>query len=314
MIPFQQTEAGCRVSGCQHYEIRVGDNRIGIQLHTPRIFKRLKLAIVPRFGRSVIGGYDEIVEALRVFARDGAIRSLRVEVWNEDPAERDEITRKLFLGGFRPSTRRRSYRRTIWIDLTPSEEQIFAGFHATCRRHVRAPGKRGYELSELRDARFAPRLGALIHDSFRRNGGQPPFIDWAALLLEASRPQSRVRFESVFTGSSRSPDQLVAFAVAYLHGNVAEYAHAGAARTEDNAPLLYAPTWRLMKWARSCGAAHWDFGGVPEPHNSDTLQGIRQFKELFSPEIVSVGEEWLYTPPIVWSRPSTVTRLLDRRP
>lgn len=313
MIPFQQTAPGCRVAGCQRHEMRVGDNRIGVQLHTPRIFPWLKLASVPRFGRSIDGSCGEVVEALRAFARDEAVRRMRVEIWNECPHERDAIARQLLRAGFRASNRTRSYRHTIWIDLTPSEEDILAGFHATCRRHIRAPGKRGYEASEVREARFAPRLRTLIRHSFRRTRGHPPEVDWSALLDEAARPESRVHVEGLFVGPSRSPDELVSFAVAYLHGDVAEYAHAGALRTEDNAPLLYAPTWNLMRWARDRGAAHWDFGGILEHDDSRVLRGIRQFKQLFSPEIVSVGEEWVYTPRLVWSKPSTLMRLLGRR-
>jgi hypothetical protein len=308
MIPYQQTAEGCRVEGAAHRELRVAHDRVGVQVRRRARFPWLRVARVPRFGRSLSGDAQDVIGALVDMALRERFSQVRVEVWNEDAIQRMGIAKALRAAGFRPSRSHRSYRHTIWIDLRASEEDLFAGFHATCRRHIRAPAKRGYLSASLTDHRFGHRLASLITQSFRRTGGRAPSVDWDDLLRQSGLPDAPVRIEGLFADGSDAPSGLVAFSVAYLHGDVAEYAHAGSDRTSDGVPLLYAPTWNLMRWARAAGARDWDFGGVPRGDNLRSLSGIKTFKRYFSRDVRPVGEEW----ELILRRPSDLLGLRHR--
>jgi hypothetical protein len=304
MIPYQQTAEGCRVERAAHREVRVALDRVGVQVRRRARFPWLRVGRVPRFGRGLSADAGDIVGALMEMARDERLSQVRVELWNEDVVERMRLAQALHAAGFRPSRSHRSYRHTVWIDLRASEEDVFAGFHATCRRHIRAPAKRGYLSASLTGRRFGHRLASLITQSFRRTGGRAPSVDWDELLRQSGLPDAPVRIEGLFADGSEAPSGLVAFSAAYLHGDVAEYAHAGSDRTSDGVPLLYAPTWNLMRWARAAGARDWDFGGVPTGDNLRSLSGIKTFKRYFSRDVRPVGEEWELILRRPWDLPS----------
>ncbi|MEX0912536.1 MAG: hypothetical protein WD031_03820 [Gemmatimonadota bacterium] len=315
MLPFQQTEPGCRVEACHRGEVRVGADTVGLQWHRPRALPWLRVVKAPRFGRGLTENPDRVIAALVEKAMDEPVLRLEVHVWNEQETVRAEIGRSLRRAGFMEADPHQSYRHTIWIDLSPSEDELLASFHATCRRHIRAPEKRGYHTAALRDAGYASRMRELIAESFRRHDGTPPALDWSEILRQADRPEPMVRIEGLFADPSHAPDTLVSFAVAYLHGEVAEYAHAGSTRCADGTPLLYAPTWNLIRWARRRGARAWDFGGISDPRRAPALEGIRTFKEYFSHNALRVGEEWTLTLRPFWSRvQSTVSGLKSLAP
>lgn len=110
----------------------------------------------------------------------------------------------------------------------------------------------------------------------------------------------------------------LSFAAAVLHGDVAEYAHAGSTeRSRVRVPVLYAPTWNLMTWARQAGARWWDFGGVSGGATAvgedDPRAGINAFKLHFSKNVIEVGREWVLEPrPRLAKLTSSVRSLLGK--
>jgi lipid II:glycine glycyltransferase (peptidoglycan interpeptide bridge formation enzyme) len=51
--------------------------------------------------------------------------------------------------------------------------------------------------------------------------------------------------------------------------------------------------WETIRWAKVNGAEWFDMGGVTLGANDETaLNGISEFKESFSQEVVEVGAEW----------------------
>ena len=77
-------------------------------------------------------------------------------------------------------------------------------------------------------------------------------------------------------------------------------------------PLLYAPLWELIRWARAGGARWFDFGGITltDPDASDPLQGISDFKRFFCRDVAKVGGEWRLDPPSLAGRAWKTARWL----
>lgn len=294
MLPYQQTAGCARAYGHRLWQVSAAGTFAGLQARRVTVLPWLHVVRLQRFGRGMVGHARQLLESAVDLVRErGAVR-LHVEAWTESEVERSQLTEILLSSGFRTADSRRSYRYTVWIDLLSesSESDLLRTFHPTCRRHIRAPMKRGLEVRRVSDPVLAGRMKDLVRESFVRTGGHPPSLDWSELIRQARAPDSPVCIAGLFREDSSGPAGLVGFGVAYLHGDVAEYAHAGATRATGNVPLLYAPTWHLMQWARMRGAHFWDFGGVVESEGS-ALEGIRDFKRMYSRQIIQVGDEWV---------------------
>jgi hypothetical protein len=316
-MPFQQTVAGCRMEEVDRWEVEEDGMTVGVQVTRPRLVPWLRIARVPRFGRDLrADSTDRIVKALAVLARERPVLRLFVEVWSENQEDRRRVAEACRRHGFQRSSSPRSYVRTIWMDLRPSEKEILASFHATGRRHIRAPGKKGYQVQSIEDPAAAPAVDAIFQDTFARTGGAPPAVDWAWVIQLNGSPDAPLRLVGLYPEDAPDSSDPVSFAMALLHGEVAEYAHAGSVRDRSlRIPLLYAPTWELMRWARSRGARYWDFGGVTggSADDDDPMGGISDFKRYFSTALDTVGEEWILRPrPLQDTIARSVSRWLRR--
>ena len=300
-LPFQQTDRACRLVRARRWEVGAGSATVGVRAFRSRRFPWLYNARAIRFGRGLnTSDIRALVGALVRLVRTAPVASLRIEAWSERPEERAAVAAACRAAGFHAATEHRSYTRTAWVDLTPAEDALLAGFHKTARRHIRAPQKKGFEVRTISQPDAARAVGELYADSVRRTGGNPSRIDWRGLIEYAAEPTARIHISGLFPRDAPAGARPLSFAVAFLHDGVAEYAYAGSVRDPDiRTPLLYAVAWELMRWARARGAMAWDFGGVTEAADADAddrLGGISDFKRYFSDNVITVGEEWLLEP------------------
>lgn len=223
---------------------------------------------------------------------------VEVQVFGRD-AVRDVWSGALGRLGFQRARRRRSYRETVVVDLTPEEGALFQSFHPTVRRHVRAVDKKGFVLRQLTDPSYSRRLAELCAEAFARTGGRHHEEAWHKIVPFAATHPNEARVVGLWRNGSHEPGDLVAFAVAYHHGDHAEYATAGSTRAPDlKVPLGYAIAWDLMCWARRLGASWFDFGGVTRGSKGDETDrrgGISDFKRMFSQNVLTCAEEWVLT-------------------
>lgn len=294
--PFHQSPLGCAIFSVTRREVHIEGCRFGVLASRSRALPWLWILRVPRLGHGVpLRLIPPLVQRLRTMASTGGVLRVHVEGWATEPRVLASLAEACEASGFQEVSSPRSYRDTIWLDLSGTEEEILAGFHKTGRANIRAAEKRGFTVRHLTDTSMASHLRALHEAAFERTGGAPPRLDWDAILHASRTAPDQIRAVGLFEeGGSEAP---LGFAVGVCHGEVAEYAFAGSIRSPDvNVPLLYAPTWDLMRWARRCGARWWDFGGVTVQDVRDTRSGITDFKRYFSSEVTRVGAEWTYEP------------------
>lgn len=224
---------------------------------------------------------------------------LQVELFSADDEARRRTAESARAQGYQPASEPRSYDRTLWMDLRPAEDALFAGLHATARRHVRAVEKRPVAVRPVADPALGPRLDALLAETLARTGGHFQPRDWAGPIALSARHPALSRLVGLFRTDHDGPDALLAFAWGCGHGRYAHYATAASTRaTELKMPLLYALAWDLILWAKRSGCEHFDFGGIaPGSHGSgEALGGISDFKRYFCTHEVTVGEEWALEP------------------
>lgn len=254
----------------------------------------------------------------RIVALACARRALRihVELFDIDPQRRERLATALREQGFTRSTAPRRYARTIRVDLAPSEEDLLAGFHATCRRHIRTFHKKGLRVAPVTDPELSPRLQSLLEESMRRTRGHAGYHDWPAFMSFVEQHPNRALLLGAFRGDIGGPEALVGYVVGLRHADAVEYATAASTRLDSlKVPFLYAPAWELIRWARSTGASWFDFGGVipVDSPADDPRRGISEFKRLFSEDEVDVGDEYILEARDLTARAVGLLRFLRRR-
>lgn len=234
-------------------------------------------------------------------AAEAAIRAndvLRLEIatFHRDPAVRAALGDHLAALGFVRSEAMQSYRDTAAVDLGPREDALFAGFHRTARRHIRAVDKNPVALATV-EPRHAAAVEALVRETRARTGGHYTHKPWARLIAFGRDNPSLMRWTGLFHETS---GELLAFASGHLHGDHATYADAGSTRRDDvKLPMGYGLVWDLMRWAKREGASWFDFGGITEGSHGDgrdPVGGISDFKRYFQGEQLEVGDEWILEP------------------
>ena len=293
VLPYQQSAMGCRLEGVERWEVGPSDARVGLQISRSRRMPWLKIARVPRFGRGIpTGARAEVIRQITEVARARNVLRLHLEIWSESSEELHELEGECEAQGMVAPPVPRSYEHTVWIDLRSPDEDLLARFHPTCRRHIRAPAKKGYEVRRIVSDNARPQLESMFRGAFERTGGRAPHLDWGELIRQAAADSADIHLVGLFAAEDVTSSRPVAFATAMLHGQVAEYAHAGSTRDPAiKIPLLYAPTWELIRWAKARGAIGWDFGGVAVSDTPDSRSGIDQFKFSFSDHVTRVGHE-----------------------
>lgn len=241
------------------------------------------------------------LRAIADLARRPLSRVLRVyvELFCRDAATRASLPAVLREIGFRPAAHLRSYRQTLLIDLAGDEEQIFARLHATGRRHIRAVARAPVEVRAVTDPGLAPRLEALMRETFERTGGRYLPEDWPAIVRLSAREPHLSRVAGLFRSDAPAPQSLLSFAWGRMHGDHADYTAGASTRLSDvRTPLGYGTIWDLVRWAKREGATYFDLGGITAgTHGSDDpLGGISDFKRYFGGAMVEVGEEWTLEP------------------
>lgn len=299
--PFYQREEGCRVLGLTHWPMDAAGVRTGVQACPSWSVPGFFVLKVPRFGRELSpSAVQEVVSGLADMARKRRVLRVHVEAWTEDPNQMEAIGQACVANGFHPFPPR-SYTRTVWVELLANSEDAFMRLSPQARRRVRAAAKRGFCVRQLRSPALSPLLHSLMAESFARTGGVAPRIRWDEWIELSLEHPSLLRLVGLFRDEDARSERPFAFAAAVRHGDVVEYAHAGATRCVDTSvPLLYAPTWRLMCWAREAGARWWDFGGIstsgPHVDQDDPRSGVDTFKFCFSRNVIDIGREWVLEP------------------
>jgi len=277
-----------------------------------------KIAHIERFGR-VLHAQPDIDPGYMLQQSTKGIPGLErlvVEIFDEDEARRESIIRSIELAGARRQHLARQYSRTLFVDLRESDEQLLASFDRSTRRDIAATEKHGGFVHPVDGPQYIKRLKSLHDESFQRTGGTPPSVDIDAMMRDAADKQGSVLLGVFWPGKS-SPEDLVAFAWARLHGDIVSYDIGASERSEEigRTPLSYVLLWEIFRWARRRNALWVDLGGVIAADESPDhpLHGISAFKRRFSKDQRTVGAELWFEPLNIFSLMANTNRWLARR-
>ena len=212
----------------------------------------------------------------------------------------------------------RTYSSTIFVDLRASEEKILASFHSKTRRDIRALSKYPLECRPITDPLLSSRMNELLGISMGRTGGRFEETSWTGVLDFIATDPSRAALVGVFRTDVSGPAALVGYVLGYRHAQTVQYSTAACARLADiRAPLLYAPTWELIRWGKRNGAHWFDFGGITAGSlaSGERSGGISDFKRYFCAHESTVGGEMVFSPVPRLSRlAASASALVSRQP
>jgi lipid II:glycine glycyltransferase (peptidoglycan interpeptide bridge formation enzyme) len=196
--------------------------------------------------------------------------------------------------GFREVQPPSSYRYTLIVDLTPSEEEIFATFGKSTRKQIRDTLNMSLPLIAISDPVYAGQLIELQQEALRRTGGHLGVVNWEGILKLSEEHPELSRVFGLFQSEDLAPENMAAFVWVCNHGDHAEYCLAGSkSRTEVKIPFGYVLVWEMVRWSKAVGAEWLDMGGVTLAGSDETtLEGISKFKRHFTHEVAEVGSEW----------------------
>lgn len=242
-----------------------------------------------------------MLEAVRDFARS-RLRVVRVhvEAFNGEPGGIDHLADLAAELGFSRLPTVREYERTLFVDLSGSDDDVAHRFHRMVMKNVRKSERAGHVVRPIHDERYAVRMVALVAETFARTGGRSAPVDWRQVLRVARAAPHAHRVAGLFIDGGDAPESLSAFRWCGCSGDMADDLFAASTRLDGPAgsvPMMPAIMLHMFRWAREQGASRFDFGGVVE--RSDPryakLGSITEFKQLFGGTTERVGADFTLT-------------------
>ncbi len=326
-FPISQRAEWCEAVGCDDSLLVIARDSadrvrgaMGVEIAPSRALPGHSLYRVERFSSTADDRVDHALlsHIVDVARRDSRCLRLTIETFERDIAARERLAQSLRALGFVHRQSQRSYARTLALDLAPGEPALLAALNLKVRRNIREPVKRGLELRSITDAALAPRLEALMAETYQRTGGSAPPLPWQTMIALSHREPNRSRIGGLFDPTSDGPEALVAFAWGALHGSYVTYEAGASTRRASlgRTPLAYAPLWDLVTWAGGTTASWFDFGGITagtKESADDPLGGISDFKRFFCQTAVDVGDDWVLEPRAIRAAVARVASALARR-
>lgn len=168
---------------------------------------------------------------------------------------------------------------TSIIDLTKSDDELFADMHEKTRYNIRLAAKKGIHIIESKPAGLPlEHFLVMLNETATRGGFQSHEIGYyrrmgAALGSHATKPSvMHVRLFMAYENEKPIAGALVSF-----FGDTATYLH--GASTYESRQLMgpYLLHWEIMRASRNAGYKHYDFWGI----DAKKWPGVTTFKVRF---------------------------------
>lgn len=231
------------------------------------------------------GSINELLPELDDTCRKHKAVFLKVEpyLWEEEKSGLDSLPPI----GFIASRHKIQPKRTILIDLSPTEDDILAAMKQKTRYNIRLAFKKGVEV--VKSVRIDV-FYKLMEETAQRDGFGIHAENYYQRAYELFHPQGNCElFLAVHEGD------ILAGVMVFAYGDTAWYFYGASSNRKRNLMPTYALHWEVIKWAKSKGCLWYDLWGVPDEdqevlesqfsERSDGLWGVYRFKRGFGGEL-----------------------------
>ena len=182
-----------------------------------------------------------------------------------------------FAAGLREARRWKEPRRTLMVDLAPSEDEILARMKPKGRYNTRLAGRRGVAVREDPSTQGLDDFLALYDETFARHG-----------IRGHSRAYFDALFERLLVGDrgtlffAEYDGQRLAAALVLWCGETATYKYGGSSLAHRNVMAPYRLHFEIMRAAKARGHRWYDFYGIaPKDKPDDRWAAFSTFKRKF---------------------------------
>lgn len=218
------------------------------------------------------------------------------------------------------------FRNTVFMDLTPSEEEMLVRMKQKTRYNIRLAEKKGVtlrvgtqeDLAMLYKmyAETSVRDGFVIRDEGYYNTVWKTFMSSNGEQLDDSqviafKPANIPTCEPLIAEVNHEP--IAAIFVFYFAGR-AYYVYGMSRDLHRDKMPTYVLQWEAMQRAKTRGCTVYDLWGAPEVFDeTDSLWGVYRFKEGLGGQVVRTLGAWDFTPSPLWYKiySEIIPRLLD---
>jgi len=192
-----------------------------------------------------------------------------------------------WLAGFSLEEHTIQPRRTIIIDLQPTEEQILASMKQKTRYNIRLAQRHGVQVRPSTDLDGFYRM---MQTTAQRDGFALHSAEYYRRAYDIFEPQGQaVLLEAIL---DQKP---LAYLMAFLQHERAWYFYGASDDEMRNLMPTYLLQWEAMRWAKANGAKLYDLWGIPDAdeetleeqftQRSDGLWGVYRFKRGFGGQV-----------------------------
>lgn len=182
---------------------------------------------------------------------------------------------------------------TVFIDLTPSEEDLLASFRQRARRYIRK--SEGAVIEHRTDDAAFEQLWTLYVPTISDRAGLPLrpkeyYLDAWRLYRDLGQGHVILAYSSEEAREAEAPEAGIYL---WQHRDLGYYRDGGSVRTPAANGLQYRVQWEAMRWCKEQGATTYDMFGAPPSwlvdDKSHQMHGLVQFKTAFGEITDTVG-------------------------
>ena len=185
--------------------------------------------------------------------------------------------------GWRRAGRGVQPQRTLYLELTKSEDELLAGMERRTRYNVNLAARKGVTARASRDAADLKIFYDLLEKTTERKHFLVHSLPYYEKVLELLGPAGTLLV-------AECDGEVLAASFVLAFGRYAYYAHAATSSRRRELKAANKLVWEAIRWAKGAGYEVFDFWGIPrEPSPDNPLYGVYTFKKGFGGEVVEFG-------------------------
>jgi len=246
-----------------------------------RPFRGLSVAYVPRGPFPAVDGPldKNLIDEFTRLARSHRAAFLRLEPDVLQTDERaPEIDAFLKSNGFRTAEKTLGQRSSLRLDLSPTEEELFAAFSKGHRADVKRAEREGVQVRVGKTEDDVDSLHQMLIATTARKTFEYHTASYYRTLWRLYGDAARL-YLAEWKG------ELVAASLVLAWGETGLYLFAGSNRAGLDSRAGHLLQWHAIRWAKERGARTWDFWGIADARGQIEMlrnQGVSDD----SPEII----------------------------
>lgn len=256
----------------------------------------------------------EALAALNGYLRKRARRDSAIFAKIEPHIPESSAIEKTFAGlNWQRSSTSHQAEHVAHVDLSPSEDTIWANFKKNARYNIRYAEKQGVEVVRGQGPWEMAAFSKLYHDTAQERG----FSHRDKAYLEHFRQHLMEDCDLADVYVAVHEGEPIAAAIVTYYGNEAVYLYAGSNKRNQTLYGTYLIQWAAMKEAKNRGCTFYNMTGVAATEDQDDAwAGLRRFKLKFGSTVVHLvgAHDAVYKPVLyrLMTLPAAARRLVGR--